>query len=123
MREHEHAHDRRGDREHVHARGGYILGALGERVHLLRGEVDDGLHRGVAEFTVNHKADADDDDPPLGRIEPHKEPRAHGKDAGDEHDVDVPLGFDGGHKALYGVAERADKRGMLLIGSGDHGSS
>lgn len=121
--EHQDAHDRGGDGQHVHAGGGDVLGALGKWVQLLRGQVDDGLHGGVAQLGKDHQADADSDERPADELQLGHKAHDHRQNAGNQHDLDVALGLDRGDKALDRIAERTDEGRMVLIGTRDHGSS
>ena len=98
----------------AYAGGRNVLGALGERMQLLRRKVDDGLHGGVAQLGKNHQADADGDERPTDELQLGRKAHDHRQDTGNQHDLDVALGLDRGDKTLDRVAERTDEGRMVL---------
>ena len=100
------AHNRGGDGKYVYGGGGDILRTLGQRMQLLGRQIDNRLHRGVAQLAVNHQATTDDNRGPLGNIEPHDAAGNDGTHTRHEHDLDITLGLDGGDEALHSVGER-----------------
>lgn len=113
--EHENAHDGSGDRQDVHAGSGDVLRPLGQRVQLLRRQVDDSLHGGVAQLGENHQPDANHDEGPADELKVGQKTRDDRQDARDEHDLDVSLRLNGRDKPLDRVAKRADEGRMILV--------